>query len=387
MSHRQQGLLSLSGLLPWLGVAVAAQLLGCTARDRSEGDTRLDTTATRSLRWVAVREREIYRPGTAQPFGTVTPGLIAAAGGDRLAVFDDVSGRVLLLSDLGDSLGVIGRRGRGPGEFQSPSGIGMGADGSIAVFDVAKASVLRFTPEGTPLPEVRITGMHEGGPLQVTARGVAMGVVEIGRRDRSLLHRLLFLADSGNTVELASVHEPLPVASRFPGCPNPVVLAPMFAPKLRWAGMGNVIVAASESGYVLEYFRMGQSPIRVARPNPPMRATRSLALAVSRSGRLVQQAGTCSVSPEQLLDARGMSETVPEVSRLTVAPNGEVWVRHGDLRPDGGGLAVHSGTGEYIGTLSASFPFPAVFLDTLRFVAVEPDTDEVNHLYVYRLVR
>ncbi len=371
-------------------MTVAAITVSCKSRgsDSTQIRTRLAPGEDVILGWSATFEHEILRSRDPdEPFASLTKGLVAADRHRRIYVYDDPSGKVLVLDSSGTVLGTRGRRGRGPGEISNPSGLGVDAEGGLVVFDVAKSGLVRFAPSGEILPEVRIVGMHEGGPI-VTAPGlVTMGVVELDRQGHQLVQRLVVLADTGSSEVLATVAQPLTRAMRFPGCPNPVVLPPLFAPRLVWSGNDQVVAAVSDASYTIALYRNERPPIRIGRDIKPRSATRQLALQEVASARLPQKEGSCRVSPAELVEARGFASEIPEVAGLAVSPSGELWVRRQSLDSEGAVIDVFSAEGEYHGSLPSGTPFPDVFLDRLHFLVVERGEDGVAHLRLYRLNR
>jgi hypothetical protein len=79
-------------------------------------------------------------PGTPVTFGEISGFAFDAKG--RLYVSDFKEHRVVVLDTLGRQVGTIGRFGKGPGEFEAPTGPAFGADGSLFVRNMS--TVMRF---------------------------------------------------------------------------------------------------------------------------------------------------------------------------------------------------------------------------------------------------
>lgn len=128
--------------------------------------------------------------GEHDAFGRVMDAALDRAG--RILVADDQSHHVLVFGRDGRYVGTIGRRGRGPGEFESPWRVATDAHDSIFVWDVAQARIsvfgsdLRFARSfGVPphwvvnsirfLPDGRLLlaayGRNERGTLHILSRG------------------------------------------------------------------------------------------------------------------------------------------------------------------------------------------------------------------------
>jgi hypothetical protein len=137
--------------------------------------------------------RQVVRLGSLDgehdAFGRVMDAALDRTG--RILVADDQSHHVLVFGRDGQYVGTIGRRGRGPGEFESPWRVAVDAQDSIFVWDVAQARIsvfgrdlhfarsfgvpphwvvnsIRFLPDGTLL--LAAYGRNERGTLHVVSR-------------------------------------------------------------------------------------------------------------------------------------------------------------------------------------------------------------------------
>ncbi len=79
---------------------------------------------------------------------TVFPRM-AAGGVDELLVVDQPEAQVRLYGRDGSLRTVIGRRGEGPGEFQTPVSVSRAMDGRIVVTDPSLSRISFFSPEGS----------------------------------------------------------------------------------------------------------------------------------------------------------------------------------------------------------------------------------------------
>jgi DNA-binding beta-propeller fold protein YncE/tetratricopeptide (TPR) repeat protein len=108
-----------------------------------------------------------------------------AIDSERAYIADMEGNRVQVLSQEGKVILSWGRKGDQPGEFRSPSGIALDAQGNVYVADTDNARIQVFTSKGKVL---RTFGSKGAGPKQFhTPLGIA---VQGG---------LLFVADSGNS--------------------------------------------------------------------------------------------------------------------------------------------------------------------------------------------
>ena len=78
---------------------------------------------------------------------------------DDIACFPDrYEFTVMCYDRSGERLGVWGREGEGPGEFQSPITVRRWLDGQVAVFDIGAERMTLFEPTGRMISEARVPG-------------------------------------------------------------------------------------------------------------------------------------------------------------------------------------------------------------------------------------
>ena len=78
---------------------------------------------------------------------------IALVSEDVACTIESFEKRVVCGSRAGNVVGVFGKEGDGPGEFQSPSGLLTGRDGTIRVFDSSRSRMYLFRVTGELLSE------------------------------------------------------------------------------------------------------------------------------------------------------------------------------------------------------------------------------------------
>lgn len=103
--------------------------------------------------------------GTADvPFSTART-IALLANGRTACVVDSYDYRVRCVDPDGSVVGVFGREGEGPGEFEFPSDLSRGESGSVGVFDMGLGRFTIFEPDGTQvLATVRLPGSGDLDP-------------------------------------------------------------------------------------------------------------------------------------------------------------------------------------------------------------------------------
>src|SRR5687768_12133530 len=92
--------------------------------------------------------------GRAESLGSIMAAQVAPNGG--VYVVDHVNSRIVAFDAEGRRRWVMGRRGRGPGEFQIPYRIGVRPDGTIFVFDVGAGEVTAVSSAGAFVARYRL---------------------------------------------------------------------------------------------------------------------------------------------------------------------------------------------------------------------------------------
>ena len=102
-------------------------------------------------RWIEADFEEVYRVGSAlgeawEEFGTI--GRVGFDDAGNLHVFDRLAARIVVVNPDGDFVREFGRRGEGPGEFQSPMDMVVMSDGRVVVTDMGHRAYHIFDPGG-----------------------------------------------------------------------------------------------------------------------------------------------------------------------------------------------------------------------------------------------
>ena len=111
--------------------------------------------------------------GTADvPFSTARA-IALLANGRTACVVDSCDHRVRCVDPDGSVVGVFGREGEGPGEFEFPSDLGRGESGSVGVFDMGLGRFTIFEPGGVLLHTVRLPGSGDLDPTGAFGESVS----------------------------------------------------------------------------------------------------------------------------------------------------------------------------------------------------------------------
>lgn len=94
----------------------------------------------------------------AEQFGVIRDVIATSDGG--IAVLDGQAAEVRLFDAAGRSRAILGGRGEGPGEFQSPMELAALPGETLAVFDPRPGRITRFGPDGTMAGVTTLDGVE-----------------------------------------------------------------------------------------------------------------------------------------------------------------------------------------------------------------------------------
>jgi len=163
-------------------------------------------------------------------------------------------------------------------------------------------------------------------------------------------------------------------------------MAPLFAPSVVWDAWRDRAAARVGASYQVDVFDRGRRVARYGRPVEPARENPELAKRELGEGmRMMTPAGARECAWEEVMEKRGIAESVPAIRGLRVDPEGRIWVSRGGPRPEPTPTDILARDGRYLGTLPAEAPYPIGFLPDGRVLAVDTDALEVERLVVYRI--
>lgn len=327
----------------------------------------------------------------AESFYWLTSMNVDTDRGGRIFVLNPSEHQVVVFTPEGQHIHSLGRQGRGPGEIASPGSLAVDPDGVVSVFDFAKGSLVRFDPEGNPLPEVPLGLYPWPGPARHIAEieeGLLVASMLPSAEENTFRHALQLLA-GGDTVVLGERSFPQPGMVMYPSCGGGLNLPRIFEAQVTWAAKGGAVALSRSPEYEIEVVRDGEVRRRIRRDMPARVATEALAAAELGDGLRVNFGrGPCTIPPQEMVAGRGHAEFLPWIDQISMAPHEEVWVRRKEVgRPAGGPIDVFDSSGAYMGSLPPDTPFPLVFLDANRFGASEADEFDVSRLVIYEIQR
>lgn len=382
-------------------------------------------------RWLEPDFEEVYRVGAAlgeawQEFGTV--GRVGFDEAGNLHVFDRLAARVVVVNPEGEFVREFGRRGEGPGEFQSALDMVVMRDGRVVVADMGHRAYHIFAPTGDLERMVRMGRVAMVRQMDAEAGGESLirgarvlgfayqavpGETTMAFPDPRTIERI-FLSEGEAAVETAAevwgpawtrpTERPLGrgrqrIVSRGP--------RRGFEPEL-FAGVlpGGRIAFSDSSAYAVKIAErdggwVSTILIRPFSPEPVtervMRAEKDRRLrniedrsegSVSRSagGLVVSGTGGGAREREQI-ETLEFAEEVPLVRDLRTSWNGRIWVlRRGDEPVSDGPIDILAADGRYVGSYrTGATPLPDAFGPEGLAAFIDRDELDVQTVVVKRL--
>lgn len=305
-------------------------------------------------------------------------------GRRRLYILDAVARQVHIVNMHGDLIATWGGMGTGPGELMDPRFLGGNEETGVAVVDWGKGAVVAWTAEGDLLPERPfVEPIH--GPFHRSGTGDeaidAFVTKTLERRSRRIVETLL-VANSSETMTIASITLPRMVLASFPSCAmRDVLVPPLHSPRLVWDHRQGTTVVSDGVDYQLEIYDRGTHRAGITRNLPPVDVSRYMVRAHLGEG---MELGRCMIPADEFLDAAGFQTRTSIIKRMRFADDGLLYVTRttSDFTSRVDLVSLDSG---YIGTLPPGTPAPDAFLGDNEFVSIEQDALGIPVLSAYRM--
>ena len=381
-------------------------------------------------RWLEADFEEVYRVGSAlgeawQEFGTI--GRVGFDETGNLHVLDRLTARVVVVNPDGDFVREFGRRGEGPGEFQSPMDMVVMSDGRVVIADRGHRAYHIFDPAGDFERMVRMGRMAQvremfpeaGGESVV--RGARMlgfsfqvaGESTIGpSADPRSIERVFLTGDEATVETAAEVWGPAwtrLTEHLIAGGPQKIMSrGPRrgFEPEL-FAGVlpGGRIAFSDSSAYAIKLAeRDGRVSSILTRPFLPEPVTERVMQAekdrrlrdledrpedsVSRSeGRMVVSGTGGGARVRERIETLEFAEEIPVVRDLHTSWGGRIWVlRRGEEPVGDGPIDILAADGRYLGSYrTGATRLPDAFGPGGLAAFIERDELDVQTVVVKRL--
>ena len=382
-------------------------------------------------RWLEPDFEEVYRIGAAlgeawEEFGTV--GRVGFDGAGNLHVFDRLTARVVVVNPEGDFVRQFGRRGEGPGEFQSAMDMVVMRDGRVVVADMGHRAYHIFGAGGDFERMVRmgriaqVRRMYPEADGESVVRGARVlgiawqsaGGSTIDLPDPRTIERIFLTGDEAIMETAADVWGP--AWTRYTeqsfgrGRQKIMSRGPRrgFEPGL-FAGVlpAGRIAFSDSSAYAIKIAERDDGRIStiLTRPFSPEPVTERVMQAekgrrlreiedrpegsVSRSGDglIVSGRGGGGARALEQIETLEFAEEVPVVRDLRTSWNGLIWVlRRGDEPVSDGPIDILAADGRYLGSYrTGATPLPDAFGPEGLVAFIERDELDVQTVVVKRL--
>ena len=381
-------------------------------------------------RWLDPDFEEVYRVGAAlgeawQEFGTI--GRVGFDDAGNLYVFDRLAARVVVVNPQGNFVREFGRRGEGPGEFQSALDMVVMRDGRVVVADMGHRAYHIFAPTGDLERMVRmgrvaqVRRMYPEADGESVVRGARMlgfawqsaGGSTIDLPDPRSIERISLNGDEATMETAAEVWGPVwtRMTERPLGGGSQRIMSrgPRrgFEPGL-FAGVlpGGRIAFSDSSAYAVKVAERngGRVSTILTRPFSPDPVTEGVKHAekerrlrevedrpgssVSRSAGGMTISGTGGGARErERIETLEFAEEIPVVRDLRTSWNGRIWVlRRGDEPVSDGPIDILAADGRYLGSYrTGATPLPDAFGPEGLAAFIERDELDVQTVIVKRL--
>lgn len=294
---------------------------------------------------------------------------VAVSSAGVIHVLDGQAQVVERFASDGSYLGAMGRKGGGPGEFEFPISLLMRSD-TLLVRDMMKRGLVRFTPNGEPLADYRVSErLAFAGEMRYHSRGLWMD----GSIQDSTQRSVGFYTDTLMETPLHQLVMPPGRDVRY-SCVGISGMSPLFSPRMLWSSSGDRAVVNPQPGYTLWVYDGANVVMSVRRAIAPRAPTIEDARVLYPEGWKVSfgGAGECVVEVEKVVEQQGLAEAIPEVQDLFVFPDGSFAVRRTLTGAEEHVVDVFAADGQYQGT-GRGWSLPVAVLPNGEWLMSEED--------------
>ena len=340
--------------------------------------------------------------GSAHQFDQVEPGGIAGDPFGRLFVLDAAGKRLLGFDPEGRPIGTWGREGGGPGELNSPSGLGVGPSDSLWVVDRGNRRVTVFPPDPDGVPsDLALVDESAGlgGAVAVDPAGMVGMALNFSFRPGEELEypprRLIRIARDGSILDTVWTSPP-PMFDRIElttGNQVAIMLSQRsFSPGVFWQRFGDGGFAVAEKAdYEISLLRPdGSERLRIRR-EPEARLTTEADRQRAREAAREQAEDSGSPfvrqSVEERIEKMTFADRVPRITGLAVDGSDRLWVGVAAERPgETGRIDVYDRDGVPIGEMRTEPILPTSFFGDGRAALLDRDELDVQRVVVLQLI-
>jgi len=327
-----------------------------------------------------------------------TPVSISLNGNGDIFVCDAKAANIERFDDSGRLLGVIGRRGQGPGEFSGPSLV-QASERHVAVWDRAIQRLVLFTIEGRFLKSLRFDQQIQGFPIKIRSLPDGRFVIETEKviDNKESPQECLINLYSNRLAFIKTIYTK--PARRFARIFEPGY-AEVFQPfnaMVHWevTPEGRIAVGRSDK-YEIEILDPDHGKIRALTGSyepvkiaPEDKAAYFSQMTVSfiKDGQRMTRKG----APDYIIDNTRFPSFKPAFDHIRVDPEGMVWVHvyRKDREREKRSFDAFSSGGEYLGAIEivppGEYPKTGTAIKNGFLWRIETDEDGLFRLVRYKM--
>ena len=283
----------------------------------------------------------------------------------RIYVLDEAAPRILMFGFDGAFQGQLGRKGQGPGEYDSPLALATDMEGALFVMDPGAGAIHQWSRDLGYVGREEISPTYWGPGFAVTRRGpvyTTAGSVGSGVMTEALVHVISTTVDTAATVQSRWKILDMPCGR----VPVPEVMSRASV----WAAADDLVAFTAVPEYVIDLTLSGEIVASFRRDLGPRAVRRDEAEASVPLGPLQFLVEGCGMTPAALVRQAGFVDEVSPLVMLTIDASDRLWAARGaDSTVEV--IDVFGAEMGYLGSIPSP-AFPWAFLDRSRFVTALP---------------
>jgi 6-bladed beta-propeller protein len=302
----------------------------------------------------------------------------------HIYILDSDAFQVQVFDTAGNHIRTLGARGGGPGEFQFPGTLFVTPAGEVNVFDYGKQALVKFSPDGTLLPQFSLQpyGFPQSD-VRMSGDTLIFMVPSTEENEKVRVMRLRMISPRDST-ELARDSTPTPGMVMF-SCVG-LNIPPPFSREIAWESEGARVAVSRRVPYVIDIFDHAKLVFSIRRAVPFEEAKTEHVSRLYPEGMTVKfgGGGQCTVSAEDIIAKLGTGGNVPLIRDITFAPDGSMWVERYTFKDETPKVDVFAPNGRYTGTL-VGHGIPMGFVGDLVLFPIEDEDTGAKVVGIFRL--
>lgn len=364
------------------GPALALSLAGCA--DLAAREPAQDSSADKPIAATFTKRFSVGGSNDTQlQLRMLFPKDVGADELGHLFVLEADERAVAIYDTTGKLLRKVGKRGKGPGELESPLGISVEAGGGFYVKDYSRRMLVGFFLSGRPSRDITTQSM--GSPQEFASDRDGREIVVSNSKGRQQALRVFGRAGGADTLAVMTAPDWKLLDASKCGLSPDHSQPPIFSQRIVWTERFGHLAYVKDDSFVVHGITRNGGESTLRRRRAPDIATEAAAVRSMPDGWRVSVGGKnwCTIPAADVVKQIGFERTIPAYESLAIDNNGRIWALRTRLGNEPRRADLYQAPGGYLGTIVLGNVRPVSFMSNGALVSLETDADDAPVVVVY----